>query len=74
MKHVASGVSKDTTFVTTVHPSYGTFEITENYIAENFETIAIGSLPELDIEIRWDRCANQKVVDSLVKNGAKLCN
>ncbi|HOF16155.1 MAG TPA: T9SS type A sorting domain-containing protein [Bacteroidales bacterium] len=72
MKHVASGVSKDTTFVTTVHPSYGTFEITENYIAENFETIAIGSLPD-GWTLKYDGtgAANQKVVDSPVKNGAK---
>ncbi|MGI5974535.1 MAG: T9SS type A sorting domain-containing protein [Paludibacter sp.] len=72
MKHAASGVSNDTTFAITVHPAYGTFEIAENYIEENFETTAVGSLPDGWV-LQYDGTgnANQKVVDSPVKNGAK---
>lgn len=72
MKHVASGVSNDTTFAITVHPSYGSFEIAENYISENFEATAIGSLPDgWVLQYNGTGNANQKVVDSPVKNGAK---
>ena len=72
MKHAASSVSNDTTFAITVHPAYGTFEIAENYIEENFETTAVGSLPDGWV-LQYDGTgnANQKVVDSPVKNGAK---
>jgi len=70
MKHIASGVTNDTAFTITVHPAYGTFEITENYIEENFETTAVGNLPEgWILKYAGTGDANQKVVDSPVKNG-----